>query len=554
MSNSALANFFNGSSPTNWAMNQAVHLNKEGSRGAARGMMVVSGLFGPISSGQSLICAAANFPLFPLTAAASAGNYNAEKLKQKTWSKLDVVRGIAFGVGTALLAIAVYVYRCVMFLTFSPLCCLTVGLVSPEAAKKAHDWLKLTFKEAEQKKPQSNQQAVVNPEAPKAQVLPGNIENPPKDDNAQQQGEANLGNQGNDQAPKDEKNGNPPPLPGNVLLTKPKDNSNDTPPTVNQDLLAAIRAKSFKADLGKLKALEDEEDKKTKQNLSQSNTKPFRNSAMIKNAQENQPETDTVDADWEDQIPLPVQPKVPAPEQPKQEPAKPPVQPAVAQSKQSATQNRPLPTPQVQPKATNQEFVVPENSQLAQSNSVRLADLQITNAQPATPVKSEPEPKEGSPESPANGQSPTARELSRGQKKKLRAKEKKAAENGSPQQPAAPATPQTANSASQPAKPVAVEPAPVKEPAQALTVAPAAAKKGGGRRQDAKVILAPGSEQVKANLAKEKEPKVMGKGTIDMGRSKIMNRRTAIYGNDTLKAAGIETNDDQEETGDDKGY
>lgn len=457
-------------SPSNWAINQAVHLNKEGSLGAARGMMVVSSLFGPISSGKNL----ANFVVkLPVTIfAATAGQVPA--VKERVWTKLEVVSLVAATLAKTLLNLAIHVYKFVMFLTFSPICNLTVGMISPEAAKKAHDWLKLTppKESSEEKKPTAapKPEAVATPAVPLLQ-LPA-VNNPTEQNNTQpkepeQQGGADLGNQGKDPAQQEQKNDNtpaaegnippPPPLPTGLLSPRKIQSAEETAIDTSQgdtkdklkvaqqdkpqdtghaDALAAAVAKAEQkhansAAFRRLSLQFRKEELKKQQD--QKSLGGVANLAMFKFAEQAQDtEEEEFRKSWESLTP---------------EAAARFLAELEALKKQEESANQPI---GVQAKPTDRPLPVP--------------------GQPKTPVTEDKTEQKtpGTPNSPSNTQSPTGA-LTKSQKKKAKKKAKKAGVDQPTQAAPQPTT-------TTPAQVSFQEPAKTENKAQDVVSAPAPAK------------------------------------------------------------------------------
>jgi len=132
--------FSTQTSPTNWSLDKACTLEKNKKKIASRAIVVVSiGFSGPSSLKQL-----SNFvvKLFIAFYATTFGQIPA--LKKRTWARLENVNLVSKNLLHTWKDLAVHIYKAVMFLTFSPLCCLYVGLASPKICKIVHDKLCLT--------------------------------------------------------------------------------------------------------------------------------------------------------------------------------------------------------------------------------------------------------------------------------------------------------------------------------------------------------------------------------------------------------------------------
>lgn len=137
----ACKHFFSiASSPTGWALNKAVTL-KEKKRHCSAATM--AGIAATLTIPSALKHASALLvKIFIATFALTIGQI--PSVKAKAWSRLEQRSLVASTGGRTVLALAQHVYQCVMFLTFSPLCCLLVGPFSATACRKAHSSLHLT--------------------------------------------------------------------------------------------------------------------------------------------------------------------------------------------------------------------------------------------------------------------------------------------------------------------------------------------------------------------------------------------------------------------------
>jgi hypothetical protein len=124
------------SSPASRALNWA---NDEKRRCAAIGkVQIATALFLP-SALKHLVCVIIKLAIIAF--AATFGQIPA--IKARIWSRLENTQLVSSSVGKSFVDIALHLYRFVMFMTFSPLCCLFVGLFAPHACTKAHDVLKV---------------------------------------------------------------------------------------------------------------------------------------------------------------------------------------------------------------------------------------------------------------------------------------------------------------------------------------------------------------------------------------------------------------------------
>lgn len=164
------------SSPTNWALNKAAILQSNKKGCAARGMVTVATLTAVPSALKNLACLIVK--IFVNTFALTFGQI--PSLKARIWKPLETQGLVGANAGRTLLNLVLHVYKCVMFLTFSPLCCLFVGTFYPPACKIAHDALGLT---SSPKKQNNNNKAPQKPngktpETPEGKNKPGNVKNP----------------------------------------------------------------------------------------------------------------------------------------------------------------------------------------------------------------------------------------------------------------------------------------------------------------------------------------------------------------------------------------
>lgn len=150
--------FSSSSSPTNWALDKAVTYQNQKRYCAAICMVQVSTLSFIPSALKNVVALVIKIAvaLFALTLG------QIPPIKKRIWLPLQARCLVSTHAGTTLLDLGVHVYKVVMFLTFSPLCCVLVGTFSAKACKTALDFLRITQKKSENSN--NDQQPVKNQE------------------------------------------------------------------------------------------------------------------------------------------------------------------------------------------------------------------------------------------------------------------------------------------------------------------------------------------------------------------------------------------------------
>lgn len=152
--------FSTQTSPTNWSLDKAVKLRNEKKHCSAVCLSGVATLSFVPSSLKNVVCVIVKIPVtvFALTVG------QIPPVKARTWSKLENVDLVASSAARTLFALGIHVYKTVMFIAFSPLCCVFVGFISPSLCKAAHDFLRLTAPQKSDEKIEENPQANKDPE------------------------------------------------------------------------------------------------------------------------------------------------------------------------------------------------------------------------------------------------------------------------------------------------------------------------------------------------------------------------------------------------------
>ncbi|QLH34839.1 MAG: hypothetical protein HWD61_00785 [Parachlamydiaceae bacterium] len=115
-------------------------------------------------------------------------------VKRKTWDNLEKVHLVSSSLGKTLLDLAIHVYKAIMFLTFSPIWCFTVGTFSPKFCKTVLDKMHLT-------KSEGPQQENPKTEADSTEVPLSSDSQASQSSETQQASQSNSDVSGADQAP-----------------------------------------------------------------------------------------------------------------------------------------------------------------------------------------------------------------------------------------------------------------------------------------------------------------------------------------------------------------
>lgn len=128
------------SSPSDWALNEAASFQAGERPYASRGMIVISTVYSLPSALKNLSAIMVKIwtAAFALTICQIFPS-----VKARTWNSLEERSLISNTAGATLADLALHVYKCAMFLTVFPICCILVGLVSPQSCRGAFRWLKL---------------------------------------------------------------------------------------------------------------------------------------------------------------------------------------------------------------------------------------------------------------------------------------------------------------------------------------------------------------------------------------------------------------------------
>lgn len=182
--------FSTETSPTNWCLNKAIKLQEDKRRGASVAMREVAVPSNFPSAGKNLINFIVKVPvgLFAIT----IGQIPA--VKRKTWDNLEKVHLVSSSLGKTLLDLAIHVYKAIMFLTFSPIWCFTVGTFSPKFCKTVLDKMHLT-------KSEGPQQENPKTEADSTEVPLSSDSQASQSSETQQASQSNSDVSGADQAP-----------------------------------------------------------------------------------------------------------------------------------------------------------------------------------------------------------------------------------------------------------------------------------------------------------------------------------------------------------------
>ena len=121
------------SSPTDWALNHAVHFSKENRHFSATCMVVVAAASSIPSATKNLTCVVVKVSV-AIFAYSNIGQIAA--IKTRTWSTFQDFHLISTSKEETLKELVLHVYKCVMFLTFSPFCCLTRGYLFSKSLQK----------------------------------------------------------------------------------------------------------------------------------------------------------------------------------------------------------------------------------------------------------------------------------------------------------------------------------------------------------------------------------------------------------------------------------
>lgn len=134
--------FSTNNSPTNWALDKATAYQAKKRRCSALCMVHVATIFSVPSSLKNVIALIVKtvIAIFAVTL------FQIPAIKKRVWTPLQVRCLVSTNAGTTLLDLGKHIYKVVMFVTFSPLCCIVVGTFFPKACKTAHDFLRLTMK------------------------------------------------------------------------------------------------------------------------------------------------------------------------------------------------------------------------------------------------------------------------------------------------------------------------------------------------------------------------------------------------------------------------